>query len=62
MLGIVAAVERNEGRRGGTYREYSLNMDLDMLLDALGETVSEVGVHESVSGRVDIQKTLSERS
>jgi hypothetical protein len=31
-------------------------------LDALEETVSEVGVHESVSGRVDIQKTLSERS
>ncbi len=62
MLGIVTAVERNEGRRGGTYREYSLNMDLDMMLDALEETVSEVGVHESVSERVDMQKTLSERS
>lgn len=49
MLGIVSAVERNEGRRGGTYREYSLDMDVDIVLEALEDTVSEVGIHESIS-------------
>lgn len=53
MLGIVSAVERNEGRRGGTYREYSLDMDVNMILDALEETVSQVGIHQSVSELVD---------
>jgi cell division control protein 6 len=62
MLGIVSAVERNEGRRGGTYREYSMDMDIDMVLDALEETVSEVGIHESVSELVDYETTLSEYS
>ncbi len=28
MLGILDVTERNEGRRGGTYREYSVSMDL----------------------------------
>lgn len=45
MLGIISAVERNEGRRGGTYREYSLDMDTKMTLNALKETVARVGVH-----------------
>lgn len=62
MLGIVSAVERNEGRRGGTYREYSLDMDVDMVLDALSDTVSEVGIHESISELVDHETTLSEFS
>lgn len=62
MLGIVSAVERNEGRRGGTYREYSLDMDVDMVLDALSDTVSEVGIHESISELVDYETTLSEFS
>lgn len=54
MLGIIASVERNEGRRGGTYREYSLDMDINMLLSALDETVERVGIHKSVSELVEI--------
>jgi len=48
MLGIVSVTERNEGRRGGTYREYAIDMDVDLLLDAIDDTVREVGVHQSV--------------
>jgi len=50
MLGIISAVERNEGRRGGTYREYSVDMDINMILSALDETITEVGIHESIAG------------
>jgi cell division control protein 6 len=62
MLGIVSAVERNEGRRGGTYREYSLDMDVNMVLEALDDTVSKVGIHESISELVDHETILSEYS
>jgi len=62
MLGIVSAVERNEGRRGGTYREYSLDMDLNLVIDALEETVSAVGIHQSIAALVDQETTLSEYS
>ena len=48
MLGIISVTERNEGRRGGTYREYALDMDVDLLLDAMADTVEDVGVHQSV--------------
>jgi cell division control protein 6 len=60
MLGIVSAVERNEGRRGGTYREYSVEMDVDMILTALEDTVAEVGVHESVAELIDKDSTLDQ--
>ena len=60
MLGIVSAVERNEGRRGGTYREYSVEMDVDMILNALEDTVAEVGIHESVAEKVDQETTITE--
>ena len=62
MLGIVSAVERNEGRRGGTYREYSVEMDVDMILRALEDTVSEVGVHESVADLINKDATLDQYS
>ncbi|MFB6081177.1 MAG: cell division control protein Cdc6, partial [Halanaeroarchaeum sp.] len=48
MLGIISVTERNEGRRGGTYREYELDMPVEQVLSALSETVELVGVHESV--------------
>ena len=53
MLGIVSMTERNEGRRGGTYREYALDMDVELVLSAMEETVELVGVHESISSYVD---------
>ncbi|WMT10225.1 orc1/cdc6 family replication initiation protein [Natrinema thermotolerans] len=58
MLGIISAVERNEGRRGGTYRQYSVDMDVNMVLTALEETITEVGVHESVADKFDQDTTL----
>jgi ORC complex protein Cdc6/Orc1 len=59
MLGIISVVERNEGRRGGTYREYSLAMNPGMILDALEETVSQVGIHDSVSDLPNSETTRS---
>jgi cell division control protein 6 len=53
MLGIVSVTERNEGRRGGTYREYALDMDVELLLSAMAETVELVGVHDSIEEYVD---------
>jgi cell division control protein 6 len=60
MLGIISAIERNEGRRGGTYREYSLEMDPEMILAALEKTVDDVGIHKSVTNLVDSEATLSD--
>jgi cell division control protein 6 len=37
-------------------------MDINMVLEALEETVSEVGIHESIEELVDHEKTLSEYS
>lgn len=62
MLGIISAAERNEGRRGGTYREYSLEMNMEMILHALAETVKKVGVHQSVADMIEQETTLSEYS
>lgn len=52
MLGLVSVTERNEGRRGGTYREYALAMNVELLLSALDEVVDEVGIHESIHSLV----------
>ena len=60
MLGIADVTERNEGRRGGKYREYTLKTDVDTVVEALDETISDVGVHQSLSdaGYADVQTTL----
>jgi cell division control protein 6 len=59
MLGIVSVTERNEGRRGGTYREYALDMDVELLLSAMAETVELVGVHDSIEEYVDDPPTAT---
>jgi cell division control protein 6 len=51
MLGIISVTERNEGRRGGTYREYALDMGIGLILSAMEDTVELVGVHDSISDR-----------
>ena len=48
MLGIADVTERNEGRRGGRYREYTLQTIPETVVDALDETIREVGVHQSL--------------
>jgi cell division control protein 6 len=53
MLGIVSVTERNEGRRGGTYREYALDMDIDLVLSAMNDTVELVGIHDSITDLID---------
>jgi len=53
MLGIVSVTERNEGRRGGTYREYALDMDIDLVLSAMNDTVELVGIHDSITDLLD---------
>jgi cell division control protein 6 len=60
MLGIADVTERNEGRRGGKYREYTLKTDTETVVKALDETISEVGVHQALAqaGYADVQTTL----
>ncbi len=48
MLGIADVTERNEGRRGGRYREYTLQTIPETVVDALDETIRAVGVHQSL--------------
>jgi cell division control protein 6 len=48
MLGILNVTEINEGSAGGKYREYDLQQDLAVVLDALEETFEAMGVHASV--------------
>jgi cell division control protein 6 len=50
MLGILNVTEINEGSAGGKYREYDLQQDLAVVLDALEETFESMGVHASVKG------------
>nr|WP_223301530.1 hypothetical protein [Haladaptatus sp. R4] len=52
MLGILSVSEINEGSAGGKYREYALQQDLAVVLDALEETLEAMGVHTSVKGYV----------
>ncbi|WP_248910238.1 Cdc6/Cdc18 family protein [Halocatena marina] len=61
MLGITSMTERNEGRRGGTYREYALDLDPELILHAMEDTVEVVGIHESVANMVATAET-SEQS
>ncbi len=49
MLGLISVTERNEGRRGGTYREYNLDMSANLILNALDDVLEDVGIHESVN-------------
>ena len=48
MLGIADVTERNEGRRGGRYREYTLHTIPETVVDALDETIRAVGAHQSL--------------
>lgn len=48
MLGLAHVEEQNEGRRGGLYREHELRQNLEIVLDALGETIETIGIHESL--------------
>ena len=48
MLGIADVTERNQGRSGGRYREYTLETDPRTVVNALDETIREVGAHESL--------------
>ncbi|WP_129116625.1 orc1/cdc6 family replication initiation protein [Halegenticoccus tardaugens] len=60
MLGIISVTERNEGRRGGTYREYALDMDVNLILSAMDDTVELVGVHESLSEYIDVDEFVAD--
>jgi cell division control protein 6 len=68
MLGIADVTERNEGRRGGKYREYTLKTDTKTVVSALDDTISEVGVHRSLADagyrevQSEVQTTLTEPS
>ena len=48
MLGIADVTERNEGRDGGRYREYTLQTIPETVVAALDETIRAVGVHQSL--------------
>lgn len=48
MLGLVELEKRNEGLSGGYYKMVNLDQDLELVVDALEETMETVGVHEAV--------------
>jgi cell division control protein 6 len=48
MLGIISADEINEGAGGGQYKEYELDQAIDVIVEALDETIDYVGIHESI--------------
>lgn len=52
MLGLVHIEGKNEGLRGGQYREHSLKHDIEVITDGLSETISSIGVHQSISNFV----------
>jgi len=54
MLGLAHVEEQNEGRGGGKYREHDLRQDLEIVLDALSETIESVGVHDSIREYMDV--------
>ncbi|GAB7021209.1 orc1/cdc6 family replication initiation protein [Halostagnicola bangensis] len=60
MLGLVSVTERNEGRRGGTYREYTLDMDIELILSALDDILEDVGVHDSIQKYMSDENPQSE--
>lgn len=53
MLGLVSVEKRNEGSSGGQYKTVALNQDLDLVLDALSETIDRAGVHQDVLSRLN---------
>ncbi|MFC4357757.1 orc1/cdc6 family replication initiation protein [Halobium salinum] len=48
MLGLVVVEKRNEGSSGGHYKTIALNQDLEPVINALNETIEEVGIHETI--------------
>jgi cell division control protein 6 len=48
MLGIISVEKRNEGALGGMYRVHELEQDLDVVLEALDDTINLVGIHSSI--------------
>ncbi|WP_231189794.1 orc1/cdc6 family replication initiation protein [Haladaptatus sp. DYF46] len=48
MLGILSVTEKNEGLAGGKYREYDLQQELTLVVNALEDTLASIGVHESL--------------
>lgn len=50
MLGLVTIEKRNEGSTGGQYKTAGLNQNLESVLDALEETIADVGVHSTITG------------
>ncbi len=53
MLGLVDLEKRNEGLSGGQYKMVTLDQDLDLVVEALEETMQTVGIHESLQSEVE---------
>lgn len=52
MLGIVESIERNKGESGGRYYEYDIGTDVELLVEALEDTIDEMGQAEFVQERL----------
>lgn len=55
MLGIANVKEENKGRKGGIRYKYSIDMPTEIVLSALENTVKQVGIHESIKEKIDIE-------
>lgn len=49
MLGIIAEEEINEGADGGQYKQYELDQDPWIVIDALDDAIEYIGLHESIT-------------
>jgi cell division control protein 6 len=49
MLGIIAEEEINKGASGGQYKQYELDQDPQLVIDALGDAINYIGLHESIT-------------
>lgn len=49
MLGIIAEEEINEGAGGGQYKQYELDQDPRIVIDALNDAIEYIGLHESIT-------------
>jgi len=52
MLGLVSVDKKNKGSSGGQYKVIGLDQELLAVLNALEDTINQVGVHESVQTKL----------
>lgn len=48
ILDFLTFDEHNQSRNGGKYREYQLRQELELVVNALSETIESAGIRKSI--------------